>query len=255
MLERAELAELAEKVDNIMRHENVVALELVPDMVFPTNECYALSEGVLGIRLKALYKCYVAMFKAGTQFTDSALLVTTLAAPENITAWNRRKDNCLNGVFDIKHEWKLVHILLKSHTEKVCKSPITWYHRQWLLTNFPAVCTTSLQAEFELVKTATENHRCNYAAWRYMRWYYTNYSGISVTDTRSMASSAARTEIITLMKPVCKQNVSDSSVWSFAFWLQSIELKELAIEMDKAFPDHEAIKLLLKRYNPPTPFS
>ena len=273
------IMELASAVDSAVA-AGLEAIEIVPDVLFPSEDEMIVESKVLGIRYKALYKRYVELSKRNQQFTPSALLITILATPENVTAWNRRKDLCIEGgIAKAKAEWKLITIILQSHLEKLCKSPLAWYHRKWLLKTFgPEVCELvhnadstegkcddeliRLHTEFNLVKVATEHHRCNYAAWGYLRWFILQMSpaktsagtgeynkpGSTYKESKALQEfqgpilePVIKAEIVRLLEKMCVQHVSDCSVWSFVFWLNEPQLYTLAETLNQKLPGHQAL--------------
>lgn len=217
--------ELAERVDAALADAR--AVEIVPDVLFPHAGDVAVADGCVGVRRSALLQAYVALARARQQFNGCATLLAVLAAPENVTAWNARKAACTERT--AHREWHVTGVLLSSHTEKLCKSPLAWYHRRWLAARF--ALPTPLEAEFRLVLAAAERHASLYVAWGHLRW--------------ACARAPRRDALVPWMADACRRHLSDASVWAFAFWLESEELRELARELNARFP-HDAMGLLLK---------
>lgn len=241
------------------------------------------SSGVLGISKRFLQKAYVSLRKeytqgcidvrdnvsaANSQHIMNLTLVVLLQTTENLNAINTRKRILQNSHFAlelVRDEIRFLNILFSSPLQKHTKSPMLWQHRKWLLQNLeshsyqhllqPAYLPsdtkkTWFDLEFEIILKAGELHTKNYYAWAYARWLLSH----TTPDIQELSQR---------MFHICKQHVSDISMWSFLLHIllllnnQDLSLKyaQLTIDEAKLCPNHESmwhfIRIILAKYNKP----
>jgi protein prenyltransferase alpha subunit repeat containing protein 1 len=172
-----------------------------------------LDEHVLGIGVRTLAMLFMnvrgdlekLLMEPLSQWNSSSLwnltLVCLLATTENLRVINIRKKLIIGfPQCEPREELRILNILFSSPLQKHTKSPMLWQHRRWLWTRIEA--DPCIEDELRIIFRAAELHPRNYYAWTYARWLVQHYS----FDLVWLADR---------VYGMCKQHVSDISVWSF----------------------------------------
>lgn len=199
-------------------------------------------------------------------------LVSLLVTYENVTAINARKillEWHKDSLTEFLHkdplleELRILNILFCSPLAKQTKSPMLWQHRRWLLgqrlttdeierrscyiyreatINDIALSVPFSELELRVVIKAGELHPKNYYAWSYARHLVA--SGV-LNSSEELAQRIFN---------LCKQNVSDISMWSFLDYIlddigdSCVRCKyiEQVVEFNNIVPGHEALWWFLR---------
>ncbi|KAI9785702.1 MAG: hypothetical protein M1839_008719 [Geoglossum umbratile] len=184
-----------------------------------------------------------------------ATFVILLFDSEHLTAANLRKRFLLEGrkvvgdesgdrliPYATQRELIAIETLLTSPLRRHTKSPTLWYHRRWVLRQW---LTSSLwdeerrlhfdadwlwqrvyRPELLMVMKAGEQHPRNYYAWSHARWIIENFR--TGTNRAALASSLA--DSMALVQEWCLRHESDTSGWSFLFFLYNEVGEEIKLQ-------------------------
>ena len=150
----------------------------------------------------------------------AATAVILLLDPEHLTAANARKrlvrdqiSNCGDARARLEEEKRFVDSLLTSRLHRHTKSPTLWSHRRWLVTTFVSsgLPVDTLRDIRDVVFVAGDRHPRNYYAWCHARFLVSLTGGV---DGR---------EILAAVQSWCFQHHTDTSGWSFLYFLLSTE--------------------------------
>ena len=161
--------------------------------------------------------------------------VILLMDPEYLTAANARKRVLLHTLsrshlrqslpddearLSFRREMLFLDSLLTSHLHRHTKSPTLWSHRRWLFETFMSrgIPAPDLVADMKrVIFVAASRHPRNYYAWSYARWLADTLlpppSG--PLDVRLRLGE----EVVTAVKEWCLRNHSDTSGWSFLYFI------------------------------------
>ncbi|KAL7274040.1 hypothetical protein RUND412_003081 [Rhizina undulata] len=153
------------------------------------------------------------------QLLDSSLILL-LVGSEHLTAVNTRKKIVLlrrDNLVMPREEVTLLTGILTSPLNKHNKSPLLWDYRRWLAEKFGMnILAEGLHGEMQVVRKAGEVHPRNYYAWNYARFITCHHF-----KTESVPISTLY-DIVNDHVKFCEHHVSDTSAWSFLFFLFSL---------------------------------
>ncbi len=155
-----------------------------------------------------------------TPIPDEQVFATTavilLFDPEHLTAANTRKrliqaeiSGCGGATSGLEKEKRFVDSLLTSRLHRHTKSPTLWSHRRWLMTmsTAHALPVDVLGDIRDVVFVAGERHPRNYYAWCHARFVV------------GLDGNSNLPEILEAARAWCFQHHTDTSGWSFLYFL------------------------------------
>lgn len=164
---------------------------------------------------------------------DRALLscLALVATTDNVTAVNIRKELVACRLIEPADELHILDVLQSSHLPKHTKSSTLWAHRQWL--HDTGLVQLDEAREREIICRAAICHPRNYYAWNYARCLARRRDA-NAQDWSNWAFG------------LCKQNLSDISMWSFLAAVDSARTHRTEVlQLYNRYP-HETILFYLK---------
>lgn len=147
-------------------------------------------------------------------FATTAVIL--LFDPEYLTAANTRKrliqaqiSSCGDARSRLETEKRFVDSLLTSRLHRHTKSPTLWSHRRWLMSLFRS-CELPMDVLGDIrdiVFVAGERHPRNYYAWCHARFLM------------GLGETVNFPEILAAVQAWCFQHHTDTSGWSFLYFL------------------------------------
>lgn len=147
-------------------------------------------------------------------FATTAVIL--LFDPEFLTAANTRKrliqaqlSSCGDARSRLDKEMRFVDSLLTSRLHRHTKSPTLWSHRRWLMSTFASsdLPTDVLGDIKDIVFVAGERHPRNYYAWCHARFLMGLDKNVNLP------------EVLAAVRAWCFQHHTDTSGWSFLYFL------------------------------------
>ena len=162
--------------------------------------------------------------------------VILLMDPEYLTAANARKHVLLHVLSrharqgmpadeacrSIRREMVFLDSLLTSHLQRHTKSPTLWSHRRWLFETWMScgIPVPDLVADMKrVVFVAASRHPRNYYAWSFARWLADTL--LPPPSEPLDARLRLGEEVAAAVKEWCLRNHSDTSGWSFLYFMAS----------------------------------
>ncbi|ORX43818.1 protein prenylyltransferase [Piromyces finnis] len=153
----------------IITTENLIEESFVPKEGDGTYKPFVFIENCLGIPfpivpkiLEFLKKKFVELRKKKNyEEIDYCTQCILLINGEYITAWNERKKLIKLGYIKPEYDLSLTKLCLTKHP----KSSHLWYHRQWILKNYPPLI--NYNNEFIIIDNAVNRYSTNYFSWNH----------------------------------------------------------------------------------------
>jgi hypothetical protein len=200
---------------------------LTGDLDFISGNEIIYENGNLGIPqslLKPLYNYSYNQYKQGNQPKSSLILI--LINPDNYTVFNYRKSLEIQP----QNEVDFIRFLLTKHPNK----PLLFTHLHYIYKNYEL----NPNQIITICRECCDRYKCNYPAWNLYRM---------------VLPTAQITKEITVNLSFVKSHISDSSGWSFRFYLilqiPSFDIKkeiEMIRDLMMIYPNHESMNLHLK---------
>jgi hypothetical protein len=127
----------------------------------------------------------------------------------------------------VKEEFVFLDSILTSPLHRQSKSPTLWYHRWWLISQLlPQVrfykdISSRLASEFAVVLKSGERHRNNYYAFQHARRL------LALSDPAEASQRLLIRDIRLKLLPWCLEHPSDTSGWSFVYFLLTYERRTI----------------------------
>lgn len=157
--------------------------------------------------------------------------IILLMDPEHLAAANTRKRllKCALGKISpqinsteatnlFQREMTFVDSLLTSHLHRHTKSPTLWNHRRWVVEKAESYdLTANVTADIrKVVMVAASRHPRNYYAWNHARWLVERMLPPLYDLERRVEVGG---DVVRLTKEWCFKNHSDTSGWSFLWFI------------------------------------